>query len=94
MDQITEITEAMHPVQVQEDCLIIQEGDIGSKVYVMEGNTYKYYSQRVKIYAFTSFMSYLTYIFLPSTCKGTTSLQTKLWLYWGSKNIKNWVTKT
>lgn len=38
MEQICEIVECMSPVEVSRDCLIIREGDVGSLVYVMEGD--------------------------------------------------------
>jgi hypothetical protein len=36
--QIREIVECMYPVEYEKDSTIIREGDVGSLVYVMEGN--------------------------------------------------------
>ena len=36
--QIREIVECMYPVEYRKDSMIIKEGDVGSLVYVMEGN--------------------------------------------------------
>ena len=36
--QINEIVESMHPVEYESGCYIIEEGDVGSRVYVLEGN--------------------------------------------------------
>lgn len=41
IEQISEIVECMYPVDVNRDCVIIREGDVGSLVYVMEGKTIK-----------------------------------------------------
>ena len=38
MGQIREIVDCMSPVEYSKDSLIIKEGDVGSLVYVMEGN--------------------------------------------------------
>ena len=38
MAQIKEIVDCMYPVQYEKNNLIIKEGDVGSLVYVMEGN--------------------------------------------------------
>lgn len=38
INQIREIVDCMYPVQYAEKSLIIKEGDVGSIVYVMEGN--------------------------------------------------------
>ena len=35
--QIVKIVESMYPVQYEEGSYIIEEGDVGSLVYVMEG---------------------------------------------------------
>ena len=37
MGQIREIVDCMYPVEYGPDSLIIKEGDVGSLVYVMEG---------------------------------------------------------
>jgi hypothetical protein len=37
MGQIREIVDCMHPVEYSKGASIIQEGDVGSMVYVMEG---------------------------------------------------------
>lgn len=37
MNQIREIVDCMYPVQYAAKSLIIKEGDVGSIVYVMEG---------------------------------------------------------
>jgi hypothetical protein len=39
LQQILELVDCMYPVEVARNCLIIREGDDGSLVYVMEGNT-------------------------------------------------------
>lgn len=39
MSQIQEIVDCMYPVDYGKDSCIIKEGDVGSLVYVMEGNT-------------------------------------------------------
>lgn len=36
--QIEGIVGCMHPVEYDTDCFIIKEGDIGSEVFVLEGN--------------------------------------------------------
>ena len=36
--QIREIVDCMYPVEYNKDSMIITEGDVGSLVYVMEGN--------------------------------------------------------
>ena len=36
--QIDEIVDSMHPVEYEADRFIIQEGDVGSLVYVLEGS--------------------------------------------------------
>ncbi len=37
MSQIQEIVDCMHPVDYDKNSCIIKEGDVGSLVYVMEG---------------------------------------------------------
>lgn len=37
--QIGEIVECMYPVEYEKNSTIIREGDVGSLVYVMEGNS-------------------------------------------------------
>lgn len=37
--QIQAIVECMYPVEYSNDDIIIQEGDVGSLVYVMEGKS-------------------------------------------------------
>ncbi len=37
MGQIKEIVDCMYPVEFRKDSMIIREGDVGSLVYVMEG---------------------------------------------------------
>jgi len=39
MTQIREIVDCMYPVQYAAGSLIIKEGDVGSIVYVMEGES-------------------------------------------------------
>lgn len=39
MSQIQEIVDCMYPVEYGKDSCIIKEGDVGSLVYVMEGET-------------------------------------------------------
>jgi cGMP-dependent protein kinase len=41
MTQIREIVDCMYPVQYAAGSLIIKEGDVGSIVYVMEGESFK-----------------------------------------------------
>lgn len=38
LSQIQEIVDCMYPVEYGKDSCIIKEGDVGSLVYVMEGN--------------------------------------------------------
>ena len=37
MDQILSIVDCMYPLEHQDGSLIIQEGDVGNLVYIMEG---------------------------------------------------------
>ncbi len=39
--QITEIVDCMYPMEYAKGALIIKEGDVGSIVYVMEGQNRK-----------------------------------------------------
>lgn len=43
--QIREIVDCMYPVQYAGGSLIIKEGDVGSIVYVMEGECLLFYKQ-------------------------------------------------
>ena len=38
MDQIMSIVDCMYPLELDNDSLIIKEGDVGDLVYIMEGN--------------------------------------------------------
>lgn len=40
--QIREIVDCMYPVQYAAGSLIIKEGDVGSIVYVMEGESFRH----------------------------------------------------
>ena len=40
--QITEIVDCMYPMEYAKGALIIKEGDVGSIVYVMEGQNRKF----------------------------------------------------
>ena len=42
--QIREIVDCMHPVEYNTESMIITEGDVGSLVYVMEGNVVQLHS--------------------------------------------------
>lgn len=41
--QIREIVDCMYPVEYAAESVIIKEGDVGSIVYVMEGEFLKFY---------------------------------------------------
>ena len=41
-DQLLQIVDCMYPVEFTRDAIIIREGDVGSRVYVLEGK-YIYY---------------------------------------------------
>ena len=41
MSQIQEIVDCMYPVEYGKDSCIIKEGDVGSLVYVMEGENHR-----------------------------------------------------
>lgn len=48
LSQIQEIVDCMYPVEYGKDSCIIKEGDVGSLVYVMEGNST--HAQRWNVY--------------------------------------------
>lgn len=52
MTQIREIVDCMYPVQYAAGSLIIKEGDVGSIVYVMEGEFFLFFYVANTIIAF------------------------------------------
>ena len=46
--QISEIVDCMYPMEYARGALIIKEGDVGSIVYVMEGNMILLYGWEIR----------------------------------------------
>lgn len=56
LSQIHEIVDCMYPVEYGKDACIIEEGDVGSLVYVMEGELLMFL--RANLHLITKFESW------------------------------------